>query len=276
MNQALNLIVPIDFTVQSKNSLQLTRCLSRYHELRVHLIHWVKPLPKLLKLSNKTELHEYDYALNLVDDRKQKIKKLARKFSRPNINFIKNIKVGSFIPGLKEATANINPDLIVMGTSGKHSFSEKLKGNKVERVVRNIPKPVLSVRKFHKNLQISNILLVVDMSDQFQGIANVVKLSKIFGSTIHLLMVNPSNLDQKKEAVLHMKLITLQHGIEDYTLNYVAGEEEFRSIKSIAKIKKANLIAVFTENQHLITDLFNKDTAKQLINKAARPVLTVK
>ncbi len=280
MTKPISIVVPTDFSNISRAGLKTALRLADRILAEIYLVHWIKPTPGVTitstgELNVEASKIQDVYTLKLIEAQRDKLLRRQQKYQSKNTEIQVILKMDNMVDGLEELVQELNAGLVVMGTSGERNFEEQFTGNRTEQVIRRMPCPVLTVKKFKKKLNFHEMILAVDLGERSEAIAKVVSFAKMFDARLHLLFVNDSAIDKKKEAIVQLKLIAAQHQITRYTLNYVQDSDEVGGIRGLAEIKNAGLIAVFTENHSFFTDLFTTDIAESLVSTAKRPVLTL-
>jgi nucleotide-binding universal stress UspA family protein len=272
------IIVPTDFSKQAKDGLKLAVKLSEKISAKIHLVHFVKSPTNILKRStvevDSEQSREQDiYTLELI--RNQKAKLAASKEKYADYPITTSIKMGRMSTALPEMAKELDADLIVMGTTGERSIVEIFSGNHAEKVTRKAPCPVITVRKYRNSINFDNILLAVDLSDQREAVNQMVSLAEMLDARLHLLFVDTSSIGHKKEGLIQLKILAKRHRLSNYTLNYISGSDQSDAIREMARLKRADIIAMITENTGFTMDLFAQRVTDTLIKQAKRPVLTV-
>ena len=272
------IIVPTDFSKQAKDGLKLAVKLSEKISARIHLVHFIKAPSNILKRGtveiDSEQSREQDiYTLELIRNQKANLAASKEKFADYPITT--SIKMGRMSNGLPEMAEELEADLIVMGTTGERSMMEIFSGNHAEKITRKAPCPVITVRKYRKSLNFDNIVLAVDLSEQREAIDQMVSLAELLNARLHLLFVDTSSIGQKKEGLIQLKILAKRHQLSNYTLNYISGSDQSDAIREMARIKRADIIAMITESTGFTMDLFAQSSTDTLIKEAKRPVLTV-
>ncbi|MBX3260389.1 MAG: universal stress protein [Labilithrix sp.] len=142
MTKFANILVPVDFGAPSRRGLELAVDLARRNGARLTLLH-VFDVPvsyagmglsptELLAPMWDAEQEELDRVLAKVRD---EIPEVSRETARG----VPWREILAFIEQRR-------PDLVVMGTHGRHGVPRALLGSVAEKIVRLSPCPVLTVR----------------------------------------------------------------------------------------------------------------------------------
>jgi nucleotide-binding universal stress UspA family protein len=136
-----HILVPTDFAAASASALELGVQMARAFDARLTLLHvWEIPIyPYMDFMLNSTVISEVEDAAT---------KGLARALVELNKTMPaaqSKLKTGLAWQVILEATEELNVDLVVMGTRGRHGLSRLTLGSIAEKVVRLSKVPVLTV-----------------------------------------------------------------------------------------------------------------------------------
>jgi nucleotide-binding universal stress UspA family protein len=141
MQHFKHILVPSDFGEASAAALELGVSLARAFDAKLTLLHvWELPIyPYMDFMLNSAVISEVEDAAT---------KGLARALetlqqSMPSAQ--SKLKTGLPWQGILEASLELNADLVVMGTHGRHGLSRLTLGSVAEKVVRLSEVPVLTV-----------------------------------------------------------------------------------------------------------------------------------
>src|SRR5688500_16079934 len=143
-----NILVPTDFSEGAEEALTYACELASRLGATVHLVN-VVGIPSL-------GVPELGVAVTatMIDqvgaDNQKTIDKLAQDFSSKAMIGHAILKTGDARDAINQAAAELNCDLIVMGTHGRRGVTRVLLGSVAETVVRTAPCPVLTIRP-HKS-----------------------------------------------------------------------------------------------------------------------------
>jgi universal stress protein A len=139
------ILVPVDFSAESKNALRYAAAFARQFEASMTLLHVVEPIvcsadfgygPVTRCTPNKDLLRKAKSRLSLLT------KQLA---SPPKASVI--LRTGTPETEIVTAARDLKTDLIVMGTRGDKVAGQTVAESRAERVVRHAPCPVFIVRR---------------------------------------------------------------------------------------------------------------------------------
>jgi nucleotide-binding universal stress UspA family protein len=155
------ILVPLDFSRASMESLKYALELARKFAAGVHLVHVTEPdeaaPPGAAHLMRET-------AESLVSARE----KLAKTHERHLFPFWPeniHVRTGQPFQEICQQARELDADLIVLATRGRSGLRRILLGSTAERVVRFAPCPVLVVRKWKRgDFQVRKILVPTDFS----------------------------------------------------------------------------------------------------------------
>lgn len=193
-----NVLVPIDFSVPSREAIEFALPLLKQFGAELHLVHVFEPDYPLASMAVMPLIVPQ---LEVGKRVRRHLKDVARKYSvelpRENIHAIK----GRSFEEICRLARDSGIDLIVTSTRGLTGLKHLALGSTAERVVRYSPCPVLVVRPVERKkkaggngkmtkreLRFGKILVPIDFSDcSMKGLAYAKALARQFGSKLVLL-----------------------------------------------------------------------------------------
>jgi len=132
------ILCPVDFDGNSMEALQLARRLALRDEGKLYVLHVVPPTDPLVVSAPRLAQHrEAEARTGLKRTSEEELKGVEHetlmRFGHPADEVVK-------------AAKELNADLIVMATHGRHGISHLVLGSVAEKVVREATAPVLTVR----------------------------------------------------------------------------------------------------------------------------------
>ena len=139
------ILVPIDFSSNSRVALDYAYGLAGKFDAALHLIH-VCELPSMLTGSMDAYAMAYtDWSQRLGDEAERELEKLRPALA--GVTVTTEVLFGNPARAIVAAIATSGADLIVMGTHGHGPLMHAVMGNVAERVVRHADCPVMTVRE---------------------------------------------------------------------------------------------------------------------------------
>lgn len=131
-----HLLVPLDFSGQSRHALRYAIPLAQKFSARIHFVHVLRPDRK----STPADL------ARLKLDASRRLDLMANQLLPPRLRAANLILTGNPARQILVAAAKIDADLIVLRTKDTHSLRRRLLGSTAEHVMRHAACPVMSIR----------------------------------------------------------------------------------------------------------------------------------
>ncbi|HEX8031054.1 MAG TPA: universal stress protein [Vicinamibacterales bacterium] len=139
------ILVPLDFSANSKRALDYAHGLASQYGASLHLVH-VCEVPSMMTGSMDAYAIAYsDWSQRLGEEAETLL--LREKAALPDLMVTTEVLFGGAAASIIDAATGTKADLIVMGTHGHGAVMHMVMGNVAERVVRGAPCPVLTVRE---------------------------------------------------------------------------------------------------------------------------------
>jgi nucleotide-binding universal stress UspA family protein len=148
------ILVPVDFSEHSDRALRYAMRIASQFGATLELFHVVED-PSMsgawgpeMYVPNMQELLR-----TLIADAREHLDTARASVKDPRVAVETRVVTGSPVRSIIEQTATGHFDLIVMGTHGRTGLSHAVMGSVAERVVRQAPCPVLTVKDTPANTQ---------------------------------------------------------------------------------------------------------------------------
>lgn len=139
------ILVPIDFSTNSRRALDYAAGLAHKFDASLHLVH-VCEVPSMITASMDAYAIAYtDWSQRLGEEAERELVKIAATLK--GLKVTTEVLFGHAAGAIVEAASTNKADLIVMGTHGHGAVMHVMMGNVAERVVRTATCPVLTVRE---------------------------------------------------------------------------------------------------------------------------------
>lgn len=267
------ILVPIDFSADSINALELAISIANIVGANVRMIHVKKSknfeLPFYFKDFDLVIGKSLDDFMNILIERYKGIVKNQ---------FDYKIREGNIYKEITNQAKYDDSYMIIMGTHGVSGFEEMWIGSNAFRVVSNSPCPIITIRNGFSNKNLKNIVMPIDLSnDTRQKVPFVTELAKYFNATVHIVGVSETT-----DTALINKITKYTTQVEEYlkekgvpcTKTSLTGSNITDLTIDYAIKVKAEMIAIMTE-QIKNTAFWLGPFAQQMVNHSPVPVLSI-
>ncbi len=259
------ILVPTDFTPVADCALDHAIEIARLFDHKICMLHVIN------KKSTQSEQEKLQKRINKIAETNSE---------RSGIEISGMLEAGSIFDAISHTASKILAEFIVMGIHGKKGV-QHLVGSYAYKVVCSSKVPVMVVKKKHHHVGYRNIVIPIDFSyESTQKINKAIRFANYFNSTIHVIGVLGS-----KSSVFKIEKEALLKKILDYVETAGAkakaeviikpGADIHDEVLDYAEKTDADLIMIVAEKSGRFTELFGKNDAEQIIDKAEIPILTV-
>ena len=281
----MKILVPIDFSRVSVNSIEIARKIAAKSSGTVHLVNFIAPtnsegFTALGEGHMKHDVEQDVYQAELIKTNEEKLANLAaiHNVENSNLHVVPHVEIGDFSAGFTELTNTKDFDLIVMGTTGEKHNLEKLFGNHTEKVLKEVDIPVISVQENATLANLEDILVAIDLKEEDKNSVNqLVKFANLMNAKLHLYHLIPKNSsDDIMDIKLKIREYADRHSIEKYSVKIDQSNHVARSIASYANELNADLIAMFTKDyKGMKFYLHNSETEEVIETEENIPVFAI-
>ena len=275
------ILVPIDFSEQSKQALSFAAQLAEKGNLKIQALNIIEgPQNHTFNtmgdgIANESE--DYFFLKQLFDKTKENMNALVTSEAYKGADITGAVEIGNPYKGIAKAIADHSADLVVMGSKGVSGIDEVLIGSNTEKVVRHAKCPVITIKSDVKLESIKNIVLATNLhEDQTKLFQELKKLQAITGAKLHLVKINTTNdfhtdRQMKDEFAKYLK----DHRLENVTTVIYNESSEEEGILSYAEDVNADMIAIGTHGRTGLLHLLSGSIAEDLVNHSQIPVWTL-
>lgn len=191
------------------------------------------------------------------------------------------IKRGQVYEQIVKTAIEENADLIVAGTHGVSGFREFWMGSNAFRLIMASTLPVLTIREETPlNQYLKKIVLPIDSTvETRQKNSIAAEFAKVFDAEVHVVGLYSSEVEDIRKLVDSYLDDTIKY-LKEQQIKYQVAYKECNNITNktleYAKEIDANLIVIMTEQEIKTANLWMGPYARQMINHAEIPVLSVK
>lgn len=280
------ILVPTDFTEQSKNALEFAYQLAKRINTEIELLH-VLDVPghdtdsglDNIAISGEASgsggMDEIYFA-KLLEKTESRLEEIVSDPAFGDVKMFFKMQTGTPYKKILSETGDGKADLIVMGTSGVSNWEEAFVGSNAERVVRKAKCPVFTVQNKVDVGKIKNIAYASDFKFNHPHLIDLIKeVSGFMKAKVHLVKINtPSNFKTDKENYAMLRSFAEESKFSDYELHIYNHTEEEDGIIGFAEAFDMHMIVMATEGKSGFSRLLEGSIAEDVVNYSKIPVLT--
>lgn len=263
MSQELRkIIVPTDFSAVAENAMNHALTLAQHSGAEIYLLHVVGKQGE-------------------VDDARKKLAEVIEGFRVKvgNVVLHKLVRVGSIYDDIGDAAAEVDADLIVMGTHGMRGM-QFITGSRALRVITSsqVPFIVVQERSIKAN-GYDSIVVPLDLHKETrQKLTLVADMAKNFNSKVHLIVPKEGDEFLHKQLENHLRFADQylgERGIAfDATIAEADSDHFVKAVVRHAVKVDADLIAIMNLAQGNIFGVLGVPYEQEVItNEAHIPVM---
>jgi len=278
-NDIKNILVPLDFSEASLNSLETAIVLAKQHEAKIILLNVVDSsfmfaFKGVYYISEKTIESIVDISVRMLKPLLSDLKE------RHRLECASEIKVGLVPQSISKVAIDNEVDLIIMGSHGVSGFREFFIGTTAQNVVKISSCPVLIIPPTQKWIHFKKILFPLRPIDgQIEKYDFLRKSIKPAEAAIDILVL-ASTYDEKEKKVLQNLVKELKKkSIKDNIKISGTLKIGFKMPQAVLKMSKsidADMIAITSLSNLDHKQIYIGPFEQHIVNHATMPVLSVK
>jgi len=299
------ILVPIDFSDESTNTLRLAKLLAERWRAQLDLLHVIAPSPPTFP-PRRAIFPMVSSARRIARAALKRLEDFAFDQSVQPLERSCTIRVGGAADEINRFARHSGTDLIAIATRGYTGIKYAFLGSTTAQVVRSAPCPVLVVRELdylraeerarrgRTPLQFKKILVPLDFSEcSSVGLAYAVGVAREFRSSlllVHSVVVQTYTLGDEYTPIERPNLIKLQQEYAEEEMEKVrrafarksmdvetviALGSPVEQVNESVRSHRIDLIVTSTHGRTGFKRAFIGSTAEQIVRHAICPVLVV-
>jgi len=271
-----NIIVPVDFSIQSENALKVAASLAKKYKATIFALHMLELNDAYITSSQAAHPEQTVFLLKLAEKRFNEF--LSKPFLKDvNVKpIIKHFKVFSEVNEVAEAN---NADLIIMGSHGTDGLMEIFVGSNTEKVVRNADIPVLVIKNDMESFLPEKMLFACDLADEnINAYQRAKYISNLLNVSLHILYINTPGDNFLSSQDIDDKIAKFSNAVgaefidvkvyNDYTVE--------KGVLNYAEDHNIDLIGITTHGRKGLAHFFRGSIGEDIANHSVLPVITFK
>jgi nucleotide-binding universal stress UspA family protein len=272
----MTFLVPIDYYEPSLKALEIALDLASRVQAQLLLCHVLEP-PVMA-----ADTHHPVFALPAFESKKEalsrlrKFVKLVRANSHAAVPLKFTVRSGNIEDELLELVMARKVDAVVMGTSGRTSFQDKLFGTTAEAVMKKAACPVLVIPTRATVGEIKSIVYATALQPyEEDALLQLLQLKRLFNASLSCLYVDRESDQDQADISGGEKELLKKCEKKDIAFTTLKGENVADEIERYFKGHSTDLLA-FTVTKHgFWTEFFHSSITSRLVQELELPMLAI-
>jgi nucleotide-binding universal stress UspA family protein len=270
--EKLKILIPTDFSVQAEFAYLMVKNLGAKLPVEVNFLH-VLNVPDTVTMDGQGNIQtcgEIDvrYVEQQRDIALRKLENLKTLYGQ---DIETHLALGKTIDTVIGVAAAHGFDLIVMGTKGASGIKDIISGTDTQMIVRRSQVPVLSLMCDRSDLQIQNLLLVHDFSENGpQEMKLMHRILAAFGAKVHLMQVAAAK-DSEESIRKNMELFAKANGLESYEAHVLHDRDVESGVIHFNQMHNIDIVCMGTHGKG---GWFHSSTTEKLVKHLFKPIIS--
>ncbi|MEM8845973.1 MAG: universal stress protein [Bacteroidota bacterium] len=269
------IIVPVDFSEQSENALQVAASLAKKHDSELYVLHMLELSPSIMSESGYIAQEQ---VVHLIKVGEKRFNDFLDKSYLKGIKVIPIIKHYKVFQEVDEIAKKHDIELIVMGSHGTDGLKEIFIGSNTERVVRSSEIPVLVVKGEVKQFELKNFVFACDYKEEnIPALKKAKQMAELFDADLKLVYINtPADEFLSTEDAYNRISKFLNLAKEGFEVEIYNDYSVEKGILNYSETVAADLIGIPTHGRKGLTHFFMGSIGEDVANHSNIPVITFK
>ena len=269
------IIVPVDFSSTSVNAATFAGNLSIFYGAETWLYHAYEMPVGYGEVT--WPLFDANESQSAAEQELEMLKETVQGNLRSKVNFNIKAQMGSLGDGLADFCNELNPDLVVMGLSGKNGLTKLVVGSNTIKIIHDLKYPVLVIPPKASFTPVVKIGFACDYKkiEETTPVDLLIKILKDFDADLYVLNVdhNDEHVDDEvmDGSIMAKRLFKDINPVYDS----IESESVTEGLNKYADEKGLDWIVVIPKKHTLLQNLFHRSHSKDLLYHTHLPVLCV-
>jgi len=274
------IIVPIDFSDQSKHAMHFAAEFSKLIEAELVLLH-VLELPvshfSIAGEVNRQVMEDF-YTGTFIKGVHERLEEWKEELSSDGTNASSLMKYGNPFQKISATISEQDADFIIMGSKGASGLKEFFVGSNAARMIRYAKCPVIIVKGETHLSEFKNLIFATDGTSEQDVIADQVKaIQAKLGLNMHVVKIKtPYNWLEDTQVKKQLELFSERNKLENFTLSSSSADFVDEGAIKFAEENGSGMIMIGTHGRTGLGHLIAGSTAESLVNESEIPVMVFK
>ena len=271
------LLFPTDFSPAAEHAFGFALALAGQLRARLvlfHAYHYSLVDTDLIpaELLHALEREEYNYALQQFRQYEARL----RDPRAPHVSIDHRLVAGFGREEILREARQLQPDLIVMGTTGAHNSLESWFGSITTGVMEQAPCPVLAVPKVAPLAPIKRIAYATDLLEKDRRVFFwLSQWAHQLRAELHCVHVVDEAVDAREQQLME-ELHDTSLSFAAPPLHVLPAKAVWTGLKTFIESNQIDLLAAMPHRRSLWDGLFHRSLTRQLFHEAGLPVLAIR
>lgn len=281
MKSIKNILVPIDFSDNSKAAFEFAIGLAEDLDAKVKVVHvlgeYNSPSPLIDNLiipaPDESEVHRLDAFLQEEQDT------MGNVLSKRKVKVNQETLFGSIVPTILNLSNSGEYDLIVMGVTGEKAVSEVFFGSTASEISQKSKCPVLLVPRNYRYAGIMDILFACDFEHtSIAQMKSVASVAEFFDANVNLVFVKTEDDSDKgyDSKIKEIKQTFSEYAPDiEFKAEIISQDSVVEGVNEYCKENNVDMVLVVTKNRNFWQRFLHASVTKQLAIYAEEPVFII-
>tara|TARA_R110002033_G_scaffold79931_2_gene130936 strand:+ start:1979 stop:2803 length:825 start_codon:yes stop_codon:yes gene_type:complete len=271
-----NIIVPVDFSIQSENALRVAASLAKKHGSKIFALHMLELNEAYITSTEGFQPQQTVFLLKLAEKRfKEFIDKpfLEDVVVKPVIKHFKVFKE------VNQVAEDNDADIIIMGSHGTDGILEIFVGSNTEKVVRNSEVPVLVVKHGMPDFAPKSMVFACDLKEEnINAYQRAKYIADQFDVQLHIVYINTpgDNFLSTEDIMIKIDKFSSVAGSQFLDVKIYNDYSVEKGVINYAESENIDIIGIPTHGRKGLSHFFMGSIGEDIANHSTIPVVTFK
>lgn len=276
---AMNVLIPTDFSNNAWNAVAYALSLLEEVTVTFHLLH-VRIAANVdagPEIQGNGVLMPPTKKISATEQLQKLKSRIAQQYPNPRHSYAVHLENGFFIKEMRSQVAQLDIDLIIMGTKGASGIKKYTLGSNAGDVITKVKCPVLVIPEYARYERPKHIAFPTDFNLMYKDrmLRTLGKIAKLHHSSLHVVHVGATH-SQLTDAQLRNRAF-LVDGIAglQHTFHNCTTQDLEEAIQKFVEKKQINMIAMVAKNLNFFQRILFRPTVTKMSYHTQVPFLVL-
>lgn len=276
----MKILVPTDFSPLSDKACDASIELAKKLNAEIVLVHTIEVnhvWEEVADFSKVEGMIDGDYSYMHVAEllAKKKLKAIQEVFSMNDIRSTSEVLTGKPHHSIVDFVKENSIDLVLMATHGADGLKEVFIGSNAQKIIRNSPCPVLTIKE--ENINLNEVLFVSDFNEEEDQVFSFLKkFTEFFEARVTFLkVITPLVFTAEDEIKESINTVADKNGFTNYKASVIKSESVEEGITAYCELNDIGFVALATHGKGFFRKVFVSNTTEYLVNHLNKPILSI-
>ncbi len=273
-------LVPVDFSSASEHAMNFASEICKLTGGEVTLLHILESPYSGFSVAGEMDLGSMQmfYQGEFIRAVHDKLEDWRLRLEEGGTPVVAKMKEGHAFQNISKTIAEVDADLVVMGSNGASGLKEIFVGSNAAKTVRHAKCPVIVIKQETHVEDLKSLVFATDTSHEQESVVDEVKqIQKLLDVNLHVLKVKtPYNWLKESQMKAQLDHFSDRNEFEEYSTSFIDADFVDEGALKFAEEQNAGMVLIGTHGRTGLGHLIGGSISESIVNESKIPVMVMK